>query len=248
MEGKRILMIATYGMEIVECGGALAKNVQAGGESHAVVILARAESRPFVMEASGVLGVKTSFLDFKYGEVGPDVASKLKLVRVIREIRPDIVICQDPEHSFHDLDPDRRQAMILYLEALALASRDWELDQTPGLKPHPVATIYYMTPHRANCVVDVSPVWDLKEKAMAALRSQMAFSGEILYGKIGDSGVKAMLGADATWGDMTELGTRLHREMDRAFHIYHGLLSHGHFALAEPYRREGNFHLEILVP
>jgi LmbE family N-acetylglucosaminyl deacetylase len=52
-------------------------------------------------------------MDFAYGEVSPDVESKKRLVRVIREIRPDVVITQDPEHSFHDLDPDRRQAMIL---------------------------------------------------------------------------------------------------------------------------------------
>ena len=43
---SRILLLATFGMEVVECGGALAKNVQAGGMSSAVVLLARAESKP----------------------------------------------------------------------------------------------------------------------------------------------------------------------------------------------------------
>lgn len=47
-------------------------------------------------------------------------------------------------------------------------------------------------------------------------------------------------------GDI-EFGRALHREMDRAFHLYHGVLSHGRFCLAEPYRREGNFHLDALV-
>jgi len=197
MEGTRILMIATYGMEIVECGGALAKNVQAGGESYAAVVLAREESRPFVLKASEVLGVKTQFLDFRFGEVGPDVPSKLKLVKVIRAIRPDIIICQEPEHSFDDLDPDRRQAMILYLESIALASRDWELDKTPGLKPHPVPTIYYMTPHEPNCILDVAPVWHLKEQAMAQLRTQMAFSAQILRGRVGEEAVQALLGEAA---------------------------------------------------
>jgi len=247
MEGTRILMIATYGMEIVECGGALAKNVQAGGESYAAVVLAREESRPFVLKASEVLGVKTQFLDFRFGEVGPDVPSKLKLVKVIRAIRPDIIICQEPEHSFDDLDPDRRQAMILYLESIALASRDWELDKTPGLKPHPVPTIYYMTPHEPNCILDVAPVWHLKEQAMAQLRTQMAFSAQILRGRVGEEAVQALLGEGVTWTDDTDLGTKLHREMDRAFHIYHGLLTHGNYAFAEPYRRDGKFHLDRLT-
>jgi len=240
-------MIATYGMEIVECGGALAKNVQAGGQSHAVVVLAGEKSRPFILKASEVLGVKTQFLDMKSGEVGPDVESKLKLVKVIREVRPDIVICQEPEHSFEDLDPDRRQAMILYLEALALASRDWELDKTPGLQPHPIPTIYYMTPHHPNCIVNVAPVWHLKEKAMAELKTQMAFSAQVLRGRVGDQAIQALLGEGVTWEDDVDLGIKLHRQMDRAFHIYHGLLTHGNYALAEPYRRADMFHLELLT-
>lgn len=240
-------MIATYGMEIVECGGALARNVQAGGESFAAVVLARPESRPFVMQASEVLGVQTRFLDFRYGEVGLDTESKLQLVAVIRELRPDIIICQEPEHSFEDLDPDRRQAMILYMESIALASRDWELEKTPGLRPHPVPTIYYMTPHHPNCILDVAPVWHLKEQAMACLKTQMAFSAQTMRTRLGEAAIQALLGEGVTWADDADLGTKLHREMDRAYHIYHGLLTHGNYALAEPYRRAGKFHLDRLV-
>jgi len=35
MNGKRILLLGVYGMEMVECGGVLHKNVMAGGVSHA---------------------------------------------------------------------------------------------------------------------------------------------------------------------------------------------------------------------
>lgn len=246
MTGSRILMLATYGMEIVECGGALAKNARAGGISQAAVLLAREPSKPHVLAASEVLGVQTRFLDFAAGTVAPDVPSKTTLVRVIREVRPDIVICQDPEHSFEDLDPDRREAMILYLEALALASRDFALDAMPELPPHPLPTVYYMTPSRPNCLVNVADVWELKEQAMAHLRTQMAFSAQVLRRTLGDDGVRAVAGT-GPWRDDAELGTALHREMDRAFHMYHGMLTHGRFALAEPYRRDGKFHLEGLA-
>ena len=39
MSNSRILLLATFGMEIVECGGALAKNIQAGGTSYAAVVI-----------------------------------------------------------------------------------------------------------------------------------------------------------------------------------------------------------------
>jgi hypothetical protein len=246
MAEPRVLMLATYGMEIVECGGALAKNVHAGGTSHAAVLLAREASKPYVRAASEVLGVETRFLDFAGGTVAPDVPSKTTLVRVIREVRPDIVICQDPEHSFEDLDPDRRQAMILYLEALALAARDFAQDAMPDLPPHPLPTVYYMTPSRPNCLVNVADVWDLKERAMAHLRTQLAFSAQMLRRSIGDDGIRVIAGP-GPWTEDADLGTALHREMDRAFHLYHGMLTHGRFALAEPYRRDGKFHLDRLV-
>ncbi|MGH2348214.1 MAG: hypothetical protein ACRDFT_01965 [bacterium] len=39
----------------------------------------------------------------------------------------------------------------------------------------------------------------------------------------------------------------MHREIDRAFHLYYGPSSHGRFMLAEPYRREGAFQLDRLI-
>jgi len=161
-------------------------------------------------------------------------------------VRPDIVICQDPEHSFEDLDPDRRQAMILYLEALALAARDFALDAMPELAPHPIPTVYYMTPTRPNCLLNVADVWDLKERAMGQLRTQMAFSAQMMRRTLGEDGVRTVAGP-GPWPEDAELGTALHRQMDRAFHMYHGMLTHGRFALAEPYRRDGKFHFERLI-
>lgn len=240
-----ILLLATYGMEVVECGGALALNAQRGGRSEAAVLLARPESRPQVERAGEILSTGVRFLDVAYGSVEPNQEQKMKIVRVIREVRPDIVITQDPEHSFHDLDPDRRPAMILYLEALALAGRDWMIDECGGFEPHNVKAIYYMTPHRPNCVVNVAPVWDLKERAMSELGNQMEFSGQVLRRMFGDH--LRHLVPDYASMDNATLGRALHKEMDRAYHLYHGILSHGHFCLAEPYRREGNFHLDTLT-
>lgn len=164
-----LLVLATYGLEIVEVGGTVALHTRSGGRAHAAVTLARPESRPQIERAAAVLGATVEFMDFTYGEVAPDVEAKKRFVRVIREVRPDVLITQDPEHSFHDLDPDRREAMILYLEAIALAGRDFAPEQLVGLQPHPIPTIYYMTPERPNCVVDITEVAEVKERALAAL-------------------------------------------------------------------------------
>lgn len=240
-----ILALATFGLEVVECGGALTLNTDHGGRSEAAVLLARAESRPQITRAGEALNVPVRFLDGIAGEVEPSVEMKCRIISVVREVRPDIVITQDPEHSFQDLDPDRRPAMILYLEALALAGRDWKVQECGGYAPHLVRAIYYMTPHHPNCVVDVAPVWNRKERALDALSGQLAFSGQMYRRMFGD-GLAAIAPDHASLDDAT-LGRFMHREIDRAFHLFYGPPSHGRFMLAEPYRRDGAFQLDRLL-
>ncbi|MCD5407743.1 GlcNAc-PI de-N-acetylase [Candidatus Bipolaricaulota bacterium] len=246
MAETTVLLLATFGLEVVECGGALALNARRGGVSHAAVLLCREEMRPQVREAAELLGVEVEFLDFAYGHVAPDVPSKKRIIQVIRRVKPDIVITQDPEHCVTDLDPDRRQAMILYLEAIALASRDFAVEEL-GLPPHPISTIYYMMPAHPNCVVDISPVWELKERALEKLEVQLRFTASVLKGRLSQDALRRLLpGVDPA--DDLAVGRALHREMDRAVSLYHGLAGHGsRAALAEPYRREGPFTLDRLT-
>lgn len=245
--GKKVLLLGVYGMEVVECGGALAKNVLNGGESFASIMLSSEKSRPQISKAAEVLGVKMHFTNFQYGYVDLTPESKMRLVKVIREIKPDIIITQDPEHSFHDLDPDRRQAMILILEGIALASRDFALEELPGLEPHPIPTIYYMTPHHPNTVVNVSEVWEKKDAAMEVLESQMEFSGVHFKNELSEKELEILSPGFTALKNDYEKGRAVHKVLDKAVHVYHGLATHGHFALAEAYRREGNFHLNELI-
>jgi LmbE family N-acetylglucosaminyl deacetylase len=243
-----LLVLATYGLEIVEAGGAVARHVQAGGRAHATVTLARPEAREQITRAAGILGASVQFMDFAMGMVTPDLESKTRFVRVLREVRPDIVITQDPEHSFHDLDPDRRQAMILYLEAIALAGRDFAPEQLAELKPHPIPTLYYMTPERPNCVVDITEVAGVKARALEELRSQHAFSAAMMRRRLAPEVLSQIAGVAADAPDEA-LGLAMHRQTDRALHLYHGLMSHSAKAvLAEAYRRNGLFTLPYLAP
>lgn len=246
--GLNLLLIGVYGMEVVECGGALAKNAQAGGRSSATILLAREESRPQVQAAAEVLGTHVQFAELTSGEVVVDPPSKKVLIKAIREATPDIIITQDPEHSYHDLDPDRRLAMLLILEAVALAARDYAVEELGGLAPHPVPTLYYMTPHHPNCIVDVSDVWDLKEAAMDRLESQMTFSGQMFPAYYREEHLRLIV---PNWDELENdyaRGREVHRQLDRATHLHNGAGNHSHFALAEAYRREGKFHLDSLLP
>ena len=242
-----LLMFATFGMEIVECGGAIAKHVRAGGTAYAAVAFSRPESQPQVQKAAEVLGVQeVRFLDLDIGDVPVGAAGKIPFVRLVREWKPRVAIMQDPVHAFGDLDPGRRDIMNLYMESLALAGRSWRDQECGGFAPHQTHAIYYMTPTSPNCVVNVADVWDLKERAMDQLGSQMAFSGAH-YKRMFGAETLSLLAPDADpEGDLATLGRAVHRAADLAFHMVNGIHSHAGLALAEPYRREGLFTFETL--
>lgn len=244
---QTMLLLGVYGMEVVECGGVLAKNIRSGGRSCASIMLSREETRPQVKAAAEVLGVDVYFTEFVSGEVQVDAPSKKKLIRVIRETKPDIIITQDPEHSYYDLDPDRRLAMLLILESIALAARDYALDEMEGLSTHPIPTIYYMTAEKPNCIVDIAEVWELKEQAMDRLTSQMAFSGQHYRRYYREEHLKFIVPQWSELPDDYARGREVHRQVDRVVHMYQGCHGHSRFAVAESYRRDGLFHLNKLI-
>lgn len=241
-----ILMLATFGMEMVECGGTLAKHVQAGANVTVAVALPREEAKDQVRAAASHLGIDdVRFLGWQYGDLHVDRESKRVIMALVRETRPDIVICQDPEHASHDLDPDRREFMLLYVEALALAGRDVDVEQCGA--PHNVGAVYFMTPDRPNCVVEIVDVYRQKEAAMQELGFQIEFSGQSFRRQHSPERLREVLdlpGAD-TMTD-AEIGWALHRQVDRAAALYHGLYGHSGVVMAEPYRRMTLFPLDLL--
>lgn len=85
---KTILMLATFGLEIVEVGGTLALHAQAGDTVHAAVLLSREASRPQIEQAAKILGIQSvQFLNFDYGEVQPDT----------KELGRGIVLCSSAQ-------------------------------------------------------------------------------------------------------------------------------------------------------
>lgn len=244
-----VLMLASFGLEIVECGGTLARHIQAGDTVYAAVLLSRPESRPQVSEAAAILGISdVEFLDFPYGEWTVDIIWKERIVALVRRVKPDIVITQDPHHAQHDLDPDRRLIALLYTEAFALAGRDWHVEECGGHAPHLIRNIYYMTPENPNCIVEVSATFELKQKALATLGSQLEFSAQMIEKIASPVALRHMLPHyDTLKNDKRQLGLELHRQFDIALALSNGLAGHSGVVMGEAYRREGVFKLDKLL-
>jgi N-acetylglucosamine malate deacetylase 1 len=245
-----ILMLAIYGLEFVEVGGTLALHADAGDQIEIAVMLARPESRIPLAKAAAVLGAQEPrFLEFAIGEVQPDVASKMKLVRLLREVRPTILITQDPQHAQHDFDPDRRPAMTLLQEAFALAGRDWRVQECGGFAPHVVRDWYYMTPEHPNCVVEIGSTFERKQQALAELDYQLIYSAQVQRERLGDQILQHVVPEyQQIKHDDLALGLALHRAIDLSLALHNGLINHhAHAALAEAFRHEGPFSLPRLL-
>ena len=244
---SHVLMMASYCLEIFECGGAIARALAAGDTVSAAVLMCREESKPQVQRAAEVLGVdRVEFLDVPFGEVSFHGDHKVKVVELIRRKKPDVMIMQDPEHAQHDLDPDRRVIAMLYAEAMAVAGRDWRLEECGGHDPHPIPTIYYMTPENPNCVVELGDALPLKLRALEELSSQNSFSAEHWLQHTTPEILKQVVPA-WTDDDLETLGREGQKAFFTALALSHGLASHSGAVLGEPYRREGTFVMDRLT-
>jgi len=247
-KGKRILLLGAYSMEVVECGGALLKNVRAGGVSHAAILFAGEQMQADLIKSAEILETTVEFLNMDAGKISVSYEEKLALIKIIRSFQPEIIITQDPEHCISDLDPGRRPFMTLVLEAIALAGRDYARDDLPGLSPSGGATLYYMTPENPNCVIDICDIWEEKCAAMDALETQLIYFGKIEAATAENLACRKKIvpNWDACQSDL-ERGTLWKREMDKAFYMYPGSTGHCRAYFAETYRRDGVFVLENLM-
>lgn len=141
-------------------------------------------------EILGVSGVE--YLRFPDGQLEPSLALRKAIVRVIRRLRADIVLCQDPralvdDDSTYLNHPDHRAAGQATLDAAFPAAGNPSafrelLDE--GLLPHKVREVwlYFTNAHNANHWMDITETVELKIRALEAHTSQIgewARSGEL---------------------------------------------------------------------
>ena len=132
--------------------------------------------------ACEVLGVKeVVFLRMRDAELVPDLEMRKTLTRVIRQHKPDAVICQDPtarwEGSSYIQHPDHIAMGEAVLAALFPSARDRltfpEL-LAEGLEPHNVTEVYIMaSEEKCDHYIDVTDHIETKLESLAAHASQM---------------------------------------------------------------------------
>ncbi len=131
--------------------------------------------------ACAVLGVQQChFLGHSDAMLVPDLALRCEIVRVIRQIRPDVVVCPDPTVRWVDQQyinhPDHRAAGEATLDAVYPAARDRmtfpEL-LAEGLEPHKVREVYLSGAKEPDVAIDISEYVDTKLAALRAHASQL---------------------------------------------------------------------------
>jgi LmbE family N-acetylglucosaminyl deacetylase len=89
--------------------------------------------------AAGGIGIRYTVLDNHDGELEPNLANRRLMVRLIREIAPDLVLTHRP----NDYHPDHRYTSLLVQDAAYMVTVPGVVAQTPHLSANPV--ICYMS-------------------------------------------------------------------------------------------------------
>lgn len=91
--------------------------------------------------AGEVIGAKYIVMDINDGELVPSLENRLKIIRLIREHKADVVITHRP----YDYHPDHRYTGALVLDAAYMVTVPLVLPEVPFLKKNPV--FLYMSDH-----------------------------------------------------------------------------------------------------
>lgn len=169
----------------VTAGGTLAKFAKQGAEIHFLILTdgGKGSDDPTMTTAQLIEtrhaeqhaaldilgGASISFLDFPDGELEVTMALKKEIVKVIRQIKPDVVITMDPTVVYSVETgsvnhPDHRAAGQAVLDAVFPLARDRlsfpELADT--YPPHKTPTVLLANFNDGNYTVDISDVFETK--------------------------------------------------------------------------------------
>jgi LmbE family N-acetylglucosaminyl deacetylase len=147
--------------------------------SSAELVATREREQRKAAEILGLADVK--FLGREDGMVVPDLDLRRDIVRVIRQLKPDVVLCESPDSYFYGENyinhPDHRAVAIATLEAIFPASHNHRYFPellAEGHQPHKVREVWIDSINgHEDAIVDVTAVADRKVEALRAHKSQM---------------------------------------------------------------------------
>lgn len=173
--------IATWtdaGIEVIYC---VVTDGDAGGYDESVpraemVTVRRAEQTAAAKQA-GVDDIR--FLGYPDGRVEPTLQLRKDLARVIRQVRPDRVLCPSPERLYARIGashPDHRAVGAAALDAVYPDARNpfafGELLSAEGLRPWTVREVWIMASPSPDRYVDITGTFARKVAALRAHESQ----------------------------------------------------------------------------
>jgi LmbE family N-acetylglucosaminyl deacetylase len=132
--------------------------------------------------AAKVLGVQeVKFLNYPDGYLVADIDLRREITRVIRTIRPDILVTCDPQTLFTTNaglnHPDHRAAGLATLDAVFPSARDHlsfiELWKEEKLEPHIVSEVWVCGTLQPDVTLDVTETWEKKIRALYEHKSQI---------------------------------------------------------------------------
>lgn len=133
------------------------------------------------MAAAATVGVHdVRFLGYPDGSLQPTIELRRAITRVIREVRPQRVVCQDPTTYFFGSTyinhPDHRAVGEATLYAVFPSAETRHIFPellAEGLEPHKVSELYLDLTLHPDTYVDISNTIDRKIAAISCHRSQV---------------------------------------------------------------------------
>ena len=174
-----VLAVGAHPDDVELWVGGIVHRAACAGRSVAIVDLTRGElaSRGTPEErehearaAADLLGVETRInLGFKDGAITNDESSRLELVRVVRQLRPRLVLAPDSRERH----PDHEHAALLVRDACYLSGLAKLGTGTEPHRPSAVLRYFDFLVHRMpEIVIDVSESFEAKMEAVRAFKSQ----------------------------------------------------------------------------
>jgi LmbE family N-acetylglucosaminyl deacetylase len=171
------------------CGATLAKWAAAGGRIHhliltdgskgtwaagddvaALVARRRHEQRRAADVLAGGRGGDVHFLDWPDGELEAGLEQRRQVCRVIRQVRPEVVLGHDPWRRYR-LHPDHRHAGWLLTDGV-VAARDPKFFPELDEAPHRPRSMLLWEADEPNHVENADAMVETKLAALLAHRSQ----------------------------------------------------------------------------
>jgi LmbE family N-acetylglucosaminyl deacetylase len=172
--------VATFGKFGIDVRYCIVTNGEAGGNDRTQSRVEMAKVRQEEQRAAAAeVGVSDlTFLGYPDGRLQPTIELRRDLSRVIRTVKPDLVIAPSPERNWNVIyasHPDHLAAGEAAVNAVYPDSRNpfahpELLDE--GLEPHTVGALWITAGSGANVAVDTTDAFDRKVAALASHKSQ----------------------------------------------------------------------------